>query len=113
VEAEFLTSTQLQSPLGKAYAVTYHPPIPAVFSTAVSNIQTAYTDAAGHLNPNNKRINPGGGVLRGVFGSSETEGNGEAHPSRTGVYTFGSSVSIEQDITFEGINRRLHHSDIR
>jgi hypothetical protein len=41
------------------------------------------------------------------------EGNGEIHPLMTGVYTFGSSVSIEQDITFEGTNKRLHHSDIR
>jgi hypothetical protein len=76
-------------------------------------MQTTYTDAAGCLNPDNKRINLGGGVVGGVFGSSKMEGNGEIHPLMTGVYTFGSSVSIEQDITFEGTNKRLHHSDIR
>jgi hypothetical protein len=102
---EFSTSTQLQSPLGKAYAATYHPPIPAVLSTAVSNMETAYTDAAGRLNPDDERINLGGGVLGGVFGGGKMDGKGETHPLTPGVYTFGSSVSIEQDITFEGTNK--------
>jgi hypothetical protein len=95
---KFSTSTQLQSPPGKAYAANYSPPTPALLSTAVSNMETAYTDAAGRLNPDPARINLGGGVLGGVFG-------GETHPLTPGVYTFGSGVSIEQHITFEGTNK--------
>jgi hypothetical protein len=99
---KFSTSIQLQG--NKAYAANYFPPTPAVLSTAVSNMETAYTDAAGRLNPDPERINLGGGVLGGVFGGGEMDGNGETHPLTPGVYTFGSGVSIEQDITFEGTN---------
>ena len=68
---QFSTSIQLHSPPGgKVYAVNYSPPTPAILSTAVSNMETAYTDAAGRLNPDPERINLGGGVLGGVFASS-------------------------------------------
>jgi hypothetical protein len=99
---QFSTSTQLHSPPGKAYAANYAPPTPAILSTAVSNMETAYTDAAGRLNPDPERINLGGGVLGGVFGGVF---DGEAYPLTPGVYTFGSGVSIEQHITFEGTNK--------
>jgi hypothetical protein len=96
---QFSTSIQLHSPPGgKVYAANYSPPTPAILSTAVSNMETAYTDAAGRLNPDPERINLGGGVLGGVFG-------GEAYPLTPGVYTFGSGVSIEQHITFECTNK--------
>ena len=45
----FSTSTQVT---GKIYAANYASPTPVNLTTAVSNMQTAYTDAAGRKNPN-------------------------------------------------------------
>jgi hypothetical protein len=45
----FSRSTQVT---GKIYAANYASPTPANLTTAVSNMQTAYTDAAGRKNPN-------------------------------------------------------------
>jgi hypothetical protein len=98
---EFSTSTQRGSPPGKAYAANYFLPTPAALSTAVSNMETAYTDATGRTNPDAARINLRKGVLGGVYGGMDNDG--ATHPLMRGIYsTFGSSVSIAQDITFEG-----------
>jgi hypothetical protein len=85
------TKTFSESPLvtGKAYASDYFTPIPAALSTAVSNMETAYTDAAGRPNADDARIN----LLGGLFN--------EATTLTAGVYTFGSDVMINADITFD------------
>jgi len=44
----FSTSTQVT---GRIYAADYADPIPAILTTAVSNMEDAYTDAAGRSNP--------------------------------------------------------------
>jgi len=64
-------------------------------TTAVGAMETAYTDAAGRTNPDAARINLGGGHLGGDFGGSES-------PLTPGVYTFGTDVTLESDVTFEG-----------
>jgi hypothetical protein len=89
---KYTTSAQLT---GKVYAATYIEPTPALLTTAVSNMEAAYTDAAGRVNPDAARINLGGGTLGGVYG-------GAGHPLTPGVYTFGTSVIIGADIVFDG-----------
>jgi hypothetical protein len=88
----FSKSSQL---IGQAFAADYSGNIPALLTTAVSNMETAYTDAAGRVNPDAARINIGGGILGGDFG-------GETNKLTPGVYTFGTDVSIAADIFFDG-----------
>jgi hypothetical protein len=89
---EFSISEQLT---GKAYAANYGVPTPALLTTAVSNMEAAYTDAAGRVNPIAARTNLGGGLLGGVFGGAENQ-------LTAGVYTFGTGVRIGSDIHFDG-----------
>ena len=89
---EFSTSTQVT---GKAYAANYHPPTPALLTTAVSAMEAAYTDAAGRPNTDASRTNLGGGVLGDVA---------ETATLTPGVYTFGVDIDIEGDIYFQGTN---------
>jgi hypothetical protein len=83
---EFSTATQLT---GNAYASNYASPTPTKMTTAVSNMETAYSDAAGRPNADDSRINLGGGEIGG-----ET--------LTPGVYTFGSVISITSDVKVEG-----------
>ena len=92
LSGDFSTATQVT---GKAYAANYSPSIPAYLATGVSNMKSAYTDAAVRLNPDVTRINLGAGLLGGAFG-------GETAKFTPGVYTFGTDVSITDDIYFEG-----------
>jgi hypothetical protein len=80
---------------GKAYAASFTAPSPGDLTTAVLDMETAYTDAAGRPNPDAARINLGGGLLGGDFG-------GPTAPLTAGVYTFGSDVSILSDLHFAG-----------
>jgi hypothetical protein len=80
---------------GKAYAADYATPVPVALTTAVSDMETAYTDAAGRPNTNDARINLGGGLLGNAYGGADS-------PLTAGVYTFGSDVNIVTDIYFEG-----------
>lgn len=88
----FSTSNQIT---GQAFAADYKAPIPSQLTTAVSAMETAYTNAAGRVNPNAARIDLGGGLLGGDFG-------GATAPLTPGVYTFGSNVQITSNIFFEG-----------
>jgi hypothetical protein len=88
---EFSTSAQIT---GKAFAANYAAPIPTHLTTAVGDMETAYTAAAGRTNADAARINLGGGVLGGVFG-------GPDYPLTPGVYTFGTGVAIGSDIYFD------------
>jgi hypothetical protein len=71
--------------------------VPAALTAAVSDMETAYTDAAGRVNPDAARIDLGAGILGGAFG-------GETAPLTPGVYTFGSDVNIASHIFFDGNN---------
>jgi hypothetical protein len=88
------TSTQFT---GKAFAASYGMDIASKLTTAVSNMEAAYTDAAGRTKGVGARLNLGGGTLGGVFG-----GPGDATRLTTGVYTFGTDVTIDSSITFHG-----------
>jgi hypothetical protein len=44
---------------GKVYASDYYPPTPANLTTAISDLETAYTDAAGRTNPTATELGAG------------------------------------------------------
>ncbi len=58
---ETLVGTYATSPLvtGKIYAANMAPPTPAKMTTAVSDMETAYTNAAGRTNPNYTELGAG------------------------------------------------------
>lgn len=82
----FSTSASVVAP-GKIYAADYAPPTPTNLTTAVLAMQAAYTDAASRTNPD--FLDLGSGNLGG----------------RTlvpGLYTWGSGVTIPNDVTLSG-----------
>lgn len=58
----FSTSSQVT---GKLYGASYSAPTPATLTTAVSDMETAYTDAAGRISPD--FTNLAGGKLPVIF----------------------------------------------
>jgi hypothetical protein len=74
----------------KAYAADYADPTPTTLTTAVSDMEAAYTDAAGRVNGNAERINLNEGLLNG---------NQVLTP---GIYTFDRDIRITEDITLDG-----------
>jgi hypothetical protein len=80
---------------GNAFSASYGPPISDVLTTAVVNMENAYTDAANRVNPDDARINYGAGDLGGAYGGAEA-------PLTPGVYTFGSNVKLTGDVHFWG-----------
>jgi Ice-binding-like/Bacterial Ig-like domain len=72
----FSTSTLVN---GKIYAANYAPPTPANMTTAISDMQTAYVDAAGRTNPT---------------GTELFAGNLTGHTMTAGLYKWGTGVSI-------------------
>jgi hypothetical protein len=74
---------------GFVYASDYSAPTPAILSTAVSDMETAYTDAAGRTNTNAARINLAGGLVGGLT-------------LTPGIYTFQVDIYIATDITLSG-----------
>jgi len=82
--AEFSTSSQIK---GFAYAPTDYPPTPTILTTAVSDMETAYTDASQRANTQGYNI--GGGNIGGMT-------------LTPGVYTFDTDINIYSDITFIG-----------
>lgn len=89
---EFSSSVQIT---GKAFAANYAAPIPSQLTTAVSNMEAAYTDAAGRPSVDATKKDINAGTLGGDFG-------GEDAKLTPGVYTFGSAVTINSTIYFEG-----------
>lgn len=89
------TSSQFRD---MAYAANYIAPTPAHLTTAVGDMEIAYTDAAGRLNSNATRTNIGTGEIGGLVLSQSTDNNGDFN----GVYTFTSDVTINADVTFQG-----------
>jgi hypothetical protein len=90
----FSTASQLT---GRAFAADYTRGTPAKLITAVSNMEAAYTDAAGRVNPIASRKNPNGQLIgtAGAFGSTVDK-------LTAGVYTFTTGVKIDGDVHFEG-----------
>lgn len=77
------------SPLvaGKVYAPGYADPTPANISTAVSNMETAYTDAQGRTNPTSTEL--GAGNIGGMT-------------LAPGLYKWSTGVTIPTDVTLSG-----------
>jgi hypothetical protein len=83
---QFSESSQIN---GKAYAADYAPPTPSELTTAVSDMETAYDDAAGRPNGDGARTNLGGGDISGEI-------------LTPGVYTFDVDIRFSADIAFDG-----------
>jgi len=73
--------------VGKLYAADYAPPTPTIMTTAVSDMETAYTDAAGRTLPDYTEI--GAGNIGGMTLTS-------------GLYKWGTGVTIPTDVTLSG-----------
>ena len=80
---EFSVSDQIT---GKAYAADYFSPTSSNLTTAISDMQTAYTDAAGR-SANYNELYTGD-----ISGQTLT----------AGVYKWGTGVSINSDVTLNG-----------
>jgi len=80
----FSTSTQVT---GKIYAADYAPPTPTYMTTAVSDMETAYTDAAGRTLPDFTEL--GAGEIGGLT-------------LVPGLYKWGTGVLISTDVTLSG-----------
>lgn len=72
---------------GKVYAATYTAPTPAIMTTAVSDMETAYTDAAGRTNPTATEL--GAGNIGGLT-------------LAPGLYKWATNVTIPTDLTLAG-----------
>lgn len=80
----FSRSTQVT---GKVYAANYASPTPVNLTTAVSNMQTAYTDAAGRKNPNFTEL---------------YAGNISGKTLVPGLYKWSTSVVANGNVTLNG-----------
>eukprot|EP00277_Geminigera_cryophila_P043618 CAMPEP_0173075688 /NCGR_PEP_ID=MMETSP1102-20130122/11838_1 /TAXON_ID=49646 /ORGANISM="Geminigera sp., Strain Caron Lab Isolate" /LENGTH=360 /DNA_ID=CAMNT_0013945149 /DNA_START=389 /DNA_END=1471 /DNA_ORIENTATION=+ len=83
-EGTFTTSTQVT---GKLYAASDIAPTPAKMTDAVRDMEIAYTDAAGRINPDHVEYRSG--MLGGAILSP-------------GVYKFGTNVGFSADCTISG-----------
>lgn len=72
---------------GKLYAADYAPPTPAIMTTAISDMQTAFTDAAGRTTPDFTEL--GAGNISGLT-------------LVPGLYKWGTGVSITNGVTLSG-----------
>ncbi|MDZ7687926.1 MAG: ice-binding family protein [Halobacteriales archaeon] len=81
---EFATSDQVS---GRVFASDYASPTPSKLTTAVSDMETAYNDAAGRTNPDT--LDTGGGTLGGETFSP-------------GLHRWGTAVTITDDIYLDG-----------
>jgi hypothetical protein len=81
---QFATSSLVT---GKVYAANYAPPTPTKMTTAVSDMQTAYTDATGRTNPTATEL--GAGNIGGMT-------------LAPGLYKWSTGVIIPTDVTLSG-----------
>ena len=81
---QFATSSLVK---GKAYAADYAPPTPTKMTTAISDMQTAYTDAAGRSNPTATEL--GAGNIGGMT-------------LAPGLYKWSTGVTIPTRVTLSG-----------
>ena len=80
----FATSSQVT---GRIYAANYAPPTPSNLTTAVSNMEAAYTDAAGRSLPDFTEL---------------YAGNLSGRTLAPGLYKWGTGVLITTDVTLAG-----------
>jgi len=80
----FATSPQVT---GKAYASNYTPPCPAKMTTAVSDMEIAYTNAAGRVHPDFTEL--GAGNISGLT-------------LVPGLYKWGTGLLVATDVTLNG-----------
>ena len=80
----FSTSTQI---IGKVYAADYAVPTPSNLTTAVSNMESAYTDAAGRPTPDFLELGTG---------------NIGGQTLAPGLYKWTSTITIPTDVTLSG-----------
>ncbi len=73
--------------VGKVYASDYTNPTPSILTTAINDMQTAYTDAAGRTNPTATEL--GAGNIGGLT-------------IAPGLYKWGTGVTIPTDVTLAG-----------
>jgi hypothetical protein len=95
---QFSSSTQLLASTGgdsHALSASYGTPISDALTTAVVEMENAYTDAANRVNPDEARINYGAGNLGGVYGGIDA-------PLTPGVYTFSVNVNLTGNVHFSG-----------
>jgi hypothetical protein len=83
---QFYRSTQVT---GKVYAANYGVPTPAYMTTAVSNMESAFADAAGRALTSGENINVKAGLIKGTTFTA-------------GVYRWGTDVLITEDIYIKG-----------
>ncbi len=81
---EFATSALVT---GNLYAASMTLPTPTNLTTAISNMETAYTDAAGRSNPDHTEL--GAGDISGMT-------------LEPGLYNWGTNLLIASDITLSG-----------
>lgn len=81
---QFATSSLVT---GKIYAADYAPPTPTVMTTAIGDMETAYNDAAGRMNPTSTEM--GAGSIGGMT-------------IQPGLYKWGTAVTIPSDVTLAG-----------
>lgn len=72
---------------GKIYATDYTPPTPAVMTSAISDMEIAYTDAAGRTLPDHTEL--GAGNIGGMT-------------LKPGLYKWGTDLTIPTDVTLSG-----------
>jgi hypothetical protein len=87
-DGAFSTNSQI---VGNIYASDYAGDTASDLSTAVLNMEAAYTDAAGRLTTGDAYLNLEAGVL-----------DVKVKVLGPGVYTFDNSVTISSDLTFSG-----------
>jgi hypothetical protein len=75
--------------IGNVYAADYAPPTPTVMTTAISDMETAYTNAAGRTLPTATELGAG------TIGSAQS-------PLSAGLYKWSSNVIISTDLTLSG-----------
>jgi len=97
--ANGMSSTSSLVTEGTVYASDYAVPTPALLTTAISDMEAAYTDAAGRTNSDNSKINLDGGLIGGLT-------------LEPGVYTFATNVDINSDVTLEGTDVTTGPTDI-
>ncbi|MES1189175.1 MAG: ice-binding family protein [Myxococcales bacterium] len=78
------TSSQV---VGNVFAANNDPPTPTVLTTAIADMQSAYTDAAGRSKPD--FVNLGAGAIGGLS-------------LEPGLYKWTSTVTIPTDVTLAG-----------
>jgi hypothetical protein len=88
-ENEFSTSSQIAGGSG-AYAADYAVPTPSTLTTAVSDMEAAYSEAWQRFSHDDERTNPG---VKGEIGGMTL---------KPGVYTFERDIMISDDIYFDG-----------